>query len=63
MSVLTSLLHCVEDFHPQQVEMRTAEHVSSPVILRCAQDLSADRARPFAALRVTGMLSKCLNLL
>ena len=30
------------------------------VILRCAQDLCARRARPFAALRVTGMISKCL---
>ena len=32
---------------------------SSPVILSAAKDLSARRARPFAALRVTGSISKC----
>jgi hypothetical protein len=30
------------------------------VILRFAQDLGARRARPFAALRMTGIISTCL---
>ena len=32
------------------------------VILSAAKDLFVQRARPFAALRVTGILSKCLTL-
>src|SRR5216684_8531820 len=34
---------------------------SSPVILSAAKDLAADRDRPFASLRVTGILSKYLE--
>src|SRR6266851_3179737 len=45
----------------RHVERRLPVSGVQAVILSAAKDLCVRRARPFAALRVTGLLSTCLN--